>query len=159
MKKLIVIAALSLFTILFVSFSAPNSTGCNDKNTEDSLAKARAKFVSQLLDSLQDKKYSACDSVFKNLRIFHAGERVKVEHFLAIMDYWGEALGVNCTYCHSASSWASDSLKTKNIAREMYQLRQKINKEFARINEYSSEPSNSSRVNCGTCHNGKTIPN
>jgi len=98
----------------------------------------------------------AADSVFVNLQVFTSSERVPVRHFLAIMDYWGEALNVSCTYCHSTSDWSSDTMRTKRVARDMYRMRQKINGEIlANMNEIDHKRA---EVNCSTCHNGKAIP-
>jgi|GraSoiStandDraft_8_1057269.scaffolds.fasta_scaffold416609_1 hypothetical protein len=156
MKKAVFMMAIALAGIAFYSFTQNPGKNHFYKTTEDSLAIERGKFITYLLDSLKDKKHVAGDSVFKNLQVFNDKERVPVTHFLAIMDYWGEALNVNCTYCHSPADWSSDSLRTKRIARDMYYMRQKINGQIlSNIRDLSSKRP---EVNCGTCHHGKAIP-
>ena len=156
MKKIFVIIAICIGGALFVSFIKETGKSSFYKTPEDSLAIERKKFITMIMDSLKGKEKIAADSVFKNLQVFNSSERIPVPHFLAIMDYWGEALTVNCTYCHSASNWSSDALRTKRIARDMYTMRQRINHEILpKIKDLSSK---SAEVNCITCHNGKTIP-
>ena len=156
MKKANVIIAICIGGIFFVSFSRETRRNAPNKTPEDSLAVERRKFINLVMDSLKGREKTAADSVFKNLQVFNSSERVPVTHFLAIMDYWGESLGVNCTYCHSPSNWPSDALRSKRIARDMYNMRQRINHEILpTINGLSSK---TPEVNCITCHNGKIIP-
>ncbi len=123
---------------------------------EDSLAVERQKYVTAILDSLKGNATMAADSVFQNINVFRSSQGVQVRHLLGIMNYWGEALGVNCTYCHTPPKWASDELSTKRIARDMFAMRVTINNEIlANIPDLASKPA---RVNCTTCHNGMVIP-
>ena len=156
MKKAFVIIAILLTGVLFNSFIGKQSAIISKKTPEDSLAIERGKFITAILDSLNGKETMAADSVFKNIQTFKSSQRVQVRHLMAIMNYWGEALGVNCTYCQTPANWAQDSLRTKRIARDMYNMRLTINNEIlAKINDLASKPA---RVNCTTCHNGKIIP-
>jgi len=96
------------------------------------------------------------DSVFNNVNTFTGNQSIKATHFLAVMNYWGEALGISCSGCHNTKDWASDEKSEKNIARGMYKLRQIINKEIS-IN-IENEAKIKPLVNCGTCHRGNKIP-
>lgn len=156
MKKAFTIAVLLLAGMIFVSFIGSNKTGFIKPVPEDSLAADRKKFISSILDSLKGKESTAADSVFRNLQTFTPEHRLKVTHLLAVMNYWGEALGVSCNYCHNTHDWASDDLRTKRIARDMYAMRQTINGEI--LKKIKDLKSNPAMVNCGTCHNGKTLP-
>ncbi len=139
----------------YLLFSS-NTTFSFHQSAEDSLDVERRKFIVGVLDSIKGKETIAADSVFHNIKTFDASQRLPVRHFLAVMNYWGEALGVSCTYCHNTNNWASDDLRTKRIARDMYRMRSTINEEIlSKINDLKSKPA---RINCGTCHNGQPIP-
>jgi photosynthetic reaction center cytochrome c subunit len=125
-------------------------------STADSLAAERQKYISTILESLKGRENTACDSVFSNVQTFRDRQRVVVRHFLGIMDYWGRTLNVNCNYCHNTADWASDELRTKGIARQMFNMRVVINNDIlAKIADLRSKPA---RVNCGTCHKGSPFP-
>jgi len=142
--------------MVLISFDRSAHQGALGRPAVDSLADERHKAIAIILDSLKGKEMMPADSVFSNLKVFKAAERVPVKHFMAIMDYWGEALGVNCSYCHSPANWASDGLKTKRIARNMYLMRQTINGQIlSKINDIDPK---AAQVNCGTCHHGNVIP-
>jgi photosynthetic reaction center cytochrome c subunit len=151
-----------IYLILFIVFLVWTSIGFSGTGNErpksfsDSLADEREKFLRQILDSLKGKENRSADSVFKNIRTFRGAGSIPVKHLLAVMDYWGEALSVNCTYCHNSQNWASDELKDKRIARDMYRMRDVINKEL--LPQMKDLSTSTSRVNCTTCHHGSPIP-
>lgn len=157
MKKLFIIMAILPLGLFFASFDANLHVGRIQRNTDDSFAAERQKIIGDLMNgSLKDKGSLAADSVFSNLTLFTAFHRLEVTHLLAVMNYWGEALGVSCYYCHVHSSFSSDSLRTKRIAREMYAMRQTINGEIlSKMDDLASKPAT---INCGTCHNGNKVP-
>jgi Photosynthetic reaction centre cytochrome C subunit len=156
MKKLFFISLICITGILFISFAGRGNKTVSYKAPQDSLAVERGKFIAAILDSLKGKEKIAADSVFKNLQVFTLAESVPVTHFLAIMDYWGEALHVNCTYCHSSSDWSSDEMRTKRVARDMYMMRQTINHQI--LSAMKDIDRDRAEVNCVTCHNGKALP-
>ena len=122
----------------------------------DSFAKERQKYIEYVLASVKDRQDMRADSVFENIQTFSEKQGIKVTHLLAIMDYWGEVLGVNCTYCHNTNNWASDDISQKQIARDMYAMRSKINDEILpKIKNLASQPV---LINCGTCHKGSPKP-
>jgi photosynthetic reaction center cytochrome c subunit len=122
----------------------------------DSFEEERHRYVQQLLENIKGKEKMNADSVFKNLQLFKGTKNFTAEHFLMMMDFgWGKGLGVSCTYCHDPSKWESDEKRTKLIAREMYGVRQLVNDKLKTIQGLrSAQP----LINCGTCHQGKTIP-
>jgi len=154
MKKLVVVVVM-LSCIILLSFTKnPSGSFSVSKKAPDSLADERDKIVRHLLDSLKGKESMPADSIFSNLQLFTSSHRLKVSHLLAVMNYWGEALGVKCNYCHSSGEWASDSFKTKRIAREMYNLRQTINAQILKIPDIDPKLA---QTNCTTCHNGSVL--
>jgi hypothetical protein len=154
MKKIYFLLVTVLLVWAMIGFSG---TGHEIKKTyADSLAAERAKFLNQILDSVKGKENTRADSVFKNIRTFKGQGSIPVKHLLAVMDYWGEALSVNCTYCHNSKNWASDELKDKRIARDMYHMRDVINKEI--LPQMKDLNASTSRVNCTTCHHGSPDP-
>jgi len=156
MKKICFTASICIACIFAISYTTPSAGTLVHPKPQDSLAVEREKFIKIIVDSLGDKKNFAADSVFKNLRVFTSSERVPVRHFLAIMDYWGEALNVSCTYCHTTVDWSSDTMRTKRVAREMYWMRQTINRQI--LAQMYDIDHKRAEVNCSTCHNGKAIP-
>jgi hypothetical protein len=157
MKKMFVLFLICGGVIFFYAFSKPTLQAGNMHLTyTDSLKEERQKYIEQVLASVGDKRNTGADSVFQNIRTFRGKQGVPVKHFLAIMDYWGEALGVSCTYCHHTADWASDDINKKQIARDMFAMRIVINDDIlSKIKNLESIPA---RVNCGTCHNGNPIP-
>ena len=155
MRKLIVISILVIVVISFLSISS--SRGGTGKGTYiDTLEAERLKYMNEVLASIKGKQKMDVDSVFKNLQLFKGAKNFKADHFLLMMNIgWGKGLGVSCTYCHVAGKWESDEKPTKQIAREMYGIRQMVNSRLATIkNLQSSSP----LINCGTCHQGRPIP-
>ncbi len=152
MKKLIAILVILAGIVLVSATKIRTNQGASRRTAADSLADERDKIVAHLLDSLKGKESKPADSVFRNLQVFTSEQRLKVSHLLAVMNYWGSALGVSCNYCHSAEGWSSDALKTKRIAREMYNLRQTINSQILKIPDIDPKLA---QTNCTTCHDGK----
>jgi hypothetical protein len=156
MRKIIVLVILVAGGWLLSSFLVSALPGIGLSSLEDSSAAERKKIITAILDSLKDKAVLPADSVFDNLQLFGPSYRLKVRHLLAVMDYWGESLGVSCKYCHTVGKWASDDLPAKRIAREMYNMRLLINDQvLANMKDLQVKlPA----VNCGTCHGGKKKP-
>jgi photosynthetic reaction center cytochrome c subunit len=145
---------LIIISLSSVSFS-PGKTNHN-KSFVDTLEEERLKYVKQVLESIKGKEKMNADSVFKNIQLFKGTKNFTAEHFLMMMDFgWGKGLGVNCTYCHDPAKWESDEKRTKLIAREMYGIRQVVNDKLKTIQGLQSPQP---LINCGTCHQGRTIP-
>ena len=131
MKKFAVMSFVVIFSLIILSFGESRQRLPASQNTIDSLKDERRRFIKEILDSIKGKESVIADSVFKNVNTFTGNQSIKATHFLAVMDYWGEALGISCSGCHNTRDWASDEKKEKNIARGMYDLRQIINKEIS----------------------------
>ena len=156
MKKLAVMTFVVVFSLIILSFGESRQPLSLKQTTLDSLKDERHRYIKEIRDSIKGKESLSADSVFKNVNTFTGDQSIKATHFLAVMNYWGEALGVSCKACHNTEDWASDEKREKNIARGMYNLRQIINKEIS-IN-IENEGKIKPLVNCGTCHRGNKIP-
>ena len=156
MKKLAVMSFVVIFSLVILSFGDSRQSLLLKQNTSDSLEDERQRYIKEILDSIKGKESFMADSVFNNVNTFTGNQSIKATHFLAVMNYWGEALGISCSGCHNTKDWASDEKSEKNIARGMYKLRQIINKEIS-IN-IENEGKIKPLVNCGTCHRGNKIP-
>ena len=156
MRKLIIISVLIIAVISFLFISS--SRGGNGKGSYiDTLEAERLKYMNEVLASIKGKEKMDVDSVFKNLQLFKGAKNFKADHFLLMMNIgWGKGLGVSCTYCHVPGKWESDEKPTKQIAREMYGIRQVVNSKLATIKNLQSP---NPLINCGTCHQGQPIPN
>lgn len=72
------------------------------------------------------------------------------------MNAIANALGVECSYCHSAERGSGQSEPKKDIARQMIQMTRELN---ARIQAATGKaPNEAVRVDCITCHRGVPIP-
>lgn len=158
--RVILIVAILVVAVSLASFSV----SINQKNDfqllaiEDSLEKDRLKFMNEVMVSIKGKEKWRADSVFKNLKVIIGESSVSAEHFLWMMNWgWSAELGVSCSHCHVAGQWESDTLPAKDIARGMWNMRVKINKEIlpaiTGLN-YDNNP----KVTCITCHRRKPIP-
>ncbi len=154
----------ALTTITFVGISAfavthrENGSGNISLSNEDSLEADRMKYMNEVMASIKGREKMQADSVFKNLKVIKGESSVSAEHLLWMMNWgWSAELGVSCSYCHVIGKWESDSLGTKDIARGMWNMRVKINKEIlpgiTGMN-YDKNPA----VSCITCHRGSPIP-
>jgi hypothetical protein len=156
MKKLIILSVFISCIVAVLSFqNNPAATGVKQKG-QDSLAMERERYTKEVLATIQGKESEMASAIFKNVKTFNEKQGIKATHFLAVMNYWGEALGISCTHCHNKNDWASDEKQAKNIARGMYELRQIINKQISFEIEDLKEVK--PLVNCGTCHRGNAIP-
>jgi hypothetical protein len=156
MQKLIVISV--LFGLCFIFSSADKKQRINTTVYEDSLAEDRLKYMNEVMKSIKGKEKMPADSVFKNLKVIKGKSAISAEHLLWMMNWgWSKELGVSCSYCHIRGNWESDSLKTKDIARGMWDMRVQINQQILpKITgrDYWGNP----KVTCITCHRGKPVP-
>ena len=160
MRIIFVLAVLSIAVILcaFTIGNIPAHSNNVKLSYQDSLEKDRLKFMNEVLASIKGKEKLPADSVFRNLKVIIGESSVSAEHLLWMMNWgWSKELGVSCSHCHITGKWESDSIATKDIARGMWTMRVKINKEIlpsiTGLN-YVANP----KVTCLTCHRGKPIP-
>ena len=160
MRILSVLALLAtLVALCAFSIGHANYPGIyKNKSIEDSLEKDRMKFMNEVMASIKGKEKLPADSVFRNLKVIKGQSSVSAEHLLWMMNWgWSTELGVSCSHCHITGKWESDSLPAKDIARGMWTMRVKINKEILPSItglDYEKNP----KVTCLTCHRGKPVP-
>jgi hypothetical protein len=81
-----------------------------------------------------------------------------------VMGSFNAALGVQCTYCHAAGDFASDSNPKKDVARRMLRVIKQINQHFPDAgndflnSRYLPFPEGKQYVTCYSCHRGAAIP-
>ena len=76
------------------------------------------------------------------------------------------ALGVRCQYCHigqegqslASFDFAKDEKRTKLTARQMMRMVEEINRRIDTLPHDHSQPHDSLRVTCNTCHRGVSRP-
>ncbi|HZI53593.1 MAG TPA: c-type cytochrome [Chitinophagaceae bacterium] len=159
--RIILVTSILLTAISICAFSIDRvnrSTKIAMMAIEDSLEKDRLKFMNEVMASIKGKEKWRADSVFKNIKVIVGESSVSAEHLLWMMNWgWSKELGVSCSHCHTKGNWESDSLPAKNIARGMWTMRVKINKELLPSItglDYEKNP----KVSCITCHRGKPVP-
>lgn len=121
----------------------------------DSFASERDSLVKFLLATdYAGKADMPAESVFKSLKVVKGRS---VQQVLMMMNFgFGRSLGVRCQHCHVLGHWADEDKPTKQVARDMMAMSQRINTELlpAIKNLQSEKPG----VNCGTCHHGTARP-
>ena len=85
----------------------------------------------------------------RNLQVLPAD--IPQPRLIGIMQNWGKALGVECSYCHVPGNFRSDANPHKNIARGMVRMTSRINAELLPPVVGAAEQP---RVTCNTCHRG-----
>ena len=159
--RIILVTSILLTAISFCAFSIDRvnkSTRIAMMAIEDSLEKDRLKYMNEVMASIKGKEKWRADSVFKNIKVIVGESSVSAEHLLWMMNWgWSKELGVSCSHCHTTGKWESDSIPAKSIARGMWTMRVKINKELLPSItglDYETKP----KVSCKTCHRGKPVP-
>jgi len=102
------------------------------------------------------------NNVYKNLKILP--QDISKEQMHDIMaNQFGDALGVECEYCHAKDpaaehpNFASDANPKKDIAREMMTMVLEMNKENFKVQKPLIGDS-LMVVTCYTCHHGSAFP-
>ncbi len=105
--------------------------------------------VRALEKQIAGKENEPAENVFKNIKVLTGVPAIRL---LRMMEHgFSPSLGVECTHCHVAGNWASDSLAAKDVARKMMHMVRTINDELKTIDEKA-------HVNCYTCHRGQPKP-
>jgi len=116
----------------------------------DSIGVLRAATTAQLMKDIAGKENDPAGTVFKNVQLL---KDMPAGQFLTFMDQTvGRGLGRNCTDCHVANQWDSDSLGRKKTARIMIGVMQGINNDL--LTKMPSRNGNTPKINCITCHRG-----
>lgn len=105
------------------------------------------------MTTIAGKEDLPAGQVFKNVRLM---KDVPARRFLVQMDsVFGRSLTRNCTDCHVANDWASDTLPRKRTARVMIDIVNAINTtELAKLGRARTP-----QINCVTCHRGGSPTN
>ncbi len=157
MRKLLILLLLFTAALAFSFFTFPGALHNPHISYKDTLEEERLRYMNEVLESIKGKEKMNTDSVFKNIQTFKGVKNFKADHFLMMMNLgWSEGLGVSCTYCHIPGKWESDEKPEKQIARQMYGLRQLVNDKLGTMTGLKSTAP--PLINCGTCHHGKPVP-
>lgn len=99
---------------------------------------------------------------FKNLKVLP--KNITHDQLEKVMHEWSGSLGVHCDFCHVKNAdgkgldFASDGKAEKNMAREMYEMMNGINKKYFEAKKDSTGMVMTTGVNCYTCHRGVAHP-
>lgn len=88
---------------------------------------------------------------YKNLKVLAPNSDVPF-----VMQFFNEALGVQCTYCHVQGDMAADGNPKKETARKMIGMVRLIDTSFPSSNGVF--PAGYHEVDCLTCHRGSVKP-
>jgi hypothetical protein len=120
----------------------------------DSFVSERDSLVKEILSDLGPRASMPAESVFKHLKVVKGRT---AEQVLMMMNRgFGRSLGVRCQHCHVLGHWGDDDKNTKQIARDMMAMEEKINTDLlpAIKNIKSDHPG----VGCFDCHHGVARP-
>ena len=123
--------------------------------SRDSLAKLRAVYVAQVMQSIAGREDQPAEQVFKNVQVLKgitAAELVR-----KMNDDYATAMSWNCTNCHRLApqgNFASDTSADKKRARFMQQMQNDINQ----VQLPKLYPKDTPKVECATCHRGYNEP-
>lgn len=111
------------------------------------------KLLAELTKSIAGKENQNAGEIWKNVQQF---KELPASRFLRLMGNYTKVLGVSCSHCHIVGEWEKEDLATKQIAREMLDMMDKINTEgVAKIKNLRGKPP---LISCYTCHRGQPIP-
>jgi hypothetical protein len=99
-----------------------------------------------------------------NVKVFP--KSTPVMQVVGTMRNFAGALGVRCQFCHvgqegqplSTFDFAKDEKRTKLTARQMMRMVEEINRRIDTLPHDHSQPHDSLRVTCNTCHRGVSRP-
>jgi len=89
-------------------------------------------------------------AVYKNVKVLNNLSVGQFTSFMVSMTSW-VAPEQGCSYCHNPANFADDSLYTKNVARNMILMTQRVNTQWQ---DHVAQTG----VTCYTCHRGNNIP-
>ena len=120
----------------------------------DSIAGLRTATLQTVMKSIAGRENEPATTVFKNVQLL---KDMTAGQLLTAMDQaYGRALSQNCTSCHVANQWASDSLQRKKTARIMISMMNAINSE--QLVKMPPRNGATPKITCITCHRGNGQP-
>ena len=94
-------------------------------------------------------------SEFKNVKILDLESGREMKKYMKMIS---KDLGVKCSFCHDLNDKSIDT-KNKNIAREMIEMQNNLNKQFfSNRHDSTNQNNNGTQISCWTCHRGSKIP-
>ena len=123
--------------------------------SRDSVAKARAFYVAQVLQGIAGRENEPAERVFKNVQVLKGLTAGQLVHTMD--EEYGKALSFSCTNCHrlnAATTWASDTANDKLRARAMQIMVNDINHGYLP----KLYPKDTPKVSCMSCHRGYNEP-
>lgn len=118
----------------------------------DTLATMRAGVMADLMQRIAGSETKRAGDEFTNVLLMKDSTAA---NFLKQMDYYGRSLSVGCQFCHAAGGkWDDDTKPEKKTARVMIELVNMINTQGLSKMGGQRPP----RINCVTCHRGRTQP-
>lgn len=148
--------AILLAGLIFTFAMSSSATASRDlrASATPTPAAKRGSAISKIREMIKGREKEPAGKVFKNLKIL--GD-LPAEKILPIMQFgFSRSLGVNCSHCHTPGKWSSDSKPQKQIARDMFVMMGKINKDL--LGKMKSLGERKAIVNCTTCHRGQIKP-
>jgi Photosynthetic reaction centre cytochrome C subunit len=116
----------------------------------DSIGVLRTATTEQLMRNIAGHENEPAGTVFKNVQML---KDMPAGQFVTFMDQGiGRALGRNCTDCHIANQWASDSVPRKKTARLMIGVMNSINSDV--LTKMPARNGQTPKISCVTCHRG-----
>ncbi len=148
------LAILGVATAIALAITSPGQAARFSRPVPaDTTAEARHRLVQALLDRLGDRDTLPVDSVY-DVEVIDGS--MPARKFLALMDRYGAALGVNCTYCHVPGRYSREDSVQKEVTRKMVTMMDTINIRFLRAIPKMSDTG--VRIDCVTCHRGQLKP-
>lgn len=166
LSAIVVLSAFVMFVLGVLIFSpkvervtvAQESVSKPLKNTSPTPEFNQKEALAKLREQIKGKEKLPAGEVFKSVKGLTG---LPAGVLLRVMEFgYSRSLGVDCTHCHTPNNWASEEKPTKQIAREMHAMTNKINREI--LPEFKAFEGRTGRnrpvVNCTTCHRGQIKP-
>ncbi len=148
------LAIFGIATAIAVAVTSPGQAAHFSRSVPaDTTAEARRRMVQELLDRLGDRDTLPVDSVY-DVEVIDGS--MPARKFLALMDSYGAALGVGCTYCHVPGRYSREDSLQKEVTRKMVTMMDSINFRFLKAIRNMTD--SNVRIDCVTCHRGHVKP-
>ena len=161
-RQLLVMSLLASFLFLgslnWSACSAKKAVGDSaEKPTETTQPAEKPQmpaFMVALQEKVKGKEQMPAEEVFENIQILKGMPAGRVLPIMRMA--FSQSLGVRCNHCHDMENFASEDKAAKQVARDMWVMTGKINRELLPSikNLQSTQPV----ANCTTCHRGDIKP-